>query len=258
MAGFNSNSCTYPNCGRKYSNLPDLIYHIEDEHVDFSPETLSAVENSQPTYVPMSYILKFSTLHPKEKHSEPIASLRQENQLLMVESETSSTDSSESNLNYPKDPNDISNQFREDPSSIKRLICLIPNCNKRYKTINGIKYHIKNCHEKKLEPKKIHKCHCGKSYKTQHSLRAHKTNHYEVPRSLSRKMSQCEIAGSNGYFHEAPKLPSFKGCFTKNALTFNQTDKKISDPFIFQHPREPTFEAGSSKMDQYTNDPYLG
>ena len=54
----------------------------------------------------------------------------------------------------------------EDSEGKKRFLCTVPGCTKRYKNINGIKYHVKNGHNKKEnisgEIKKNYLCHCGK------------------------------------------------------------------------------------------------
>ncbi|XP_069702503.1 location of vulva defective 1 [Periplaneta americana] len=60
----------------------------------------------------------------------------------------------------------------------KPFACPVPGCKKRYKNVNGIKYHSKNGHKKDGKIRKGFKCHCGKSYKTCQGLRNHTTAHH--------------------------------------------------------------------------------
>lgn len=70
----------------------------------------------------------------------------------------------------------------EDSEGKKRFLCTVPGCTKRYKNINGIKYHVKNGHNKKEsstgEIKKNYLCHCGKAYKSQSGLRHHQNTQH--------------------------------------------------------------------------------
>lgn len=72
----------------------------------------------------------------------------------------------------------------EDSEGKKRYMCTVPGCGKRYKNINGIKYHVKNGHNKKEinggnnEVRKSYICHCGKAYKSQSGLRHHQNTQH--------------------------------------------------------------------------------
>ncbi|KAI5729144.1 hypothetical protein M8J77_026013 [Diaphorina citri] len=55
----------------------------------------------------------------------------------------------------------------------KPFACPVPGCKKRYKNVNGIKYHSKNGHKTDGRIYKNFKCHCGKSYKTSQGLKTH-------------------------------------------------------------------------------------
>ncbi|XP_064883542.1 juxtaposed with another zinc finger protein 1b [Oncorhynchus nerka] len=55
----------------------------------------------------------------------------------------------------------------------KPFACPVPGCKKRYKNVNGIKYHAKNGHRTQIHIRKPFKCRCGKSYKTSQGLRHH-------------------------------------------------------------------------------------
>ncbi|XP_058127825.1 mucin-5AC [Anopheles ziemanni] len=59
-------------------------------------------------------------------------------------------------------------------SNEKPFACPVPGCKKRYKNVNGIKYHSKNGHKKDgNRVRKGFKCFCGKSYKTNQRLKIH-------------------------------------------------------------------------------------
>ncbi|XP_037059657.1 juxtaposed with another zinc finger protein 1 isoform X2 [Peromyscus leucopus] len=73
----------------------------------------------------------------------------------------------------------------------KPFACPVPGCKKRYKNVNGIKYHAKNGHRTQIRVRKPFKCRCGKSYKTAQGLRHHTINfHPPVSAEMIRKMQQ--------------------------------------------------------------------
>ncbi|KAK0142206.1 Juxtaposed with another zinc finger protein 1 [Merluccius polli] len=73
----------------------------------------------------------------------------------------------------------------------KPFACPVPGCKKRYKNVNGIKYHAKNGHRTQIRVRKSFKCRCGKSYKTSQGLRHHTINfHPPVSADIIRKMQQ--------------------------------------------------------------------
>ncbi|XP_023673464.1 juxtaposed with another zinc finger protein 1-like [Paramormyrops kingsleyae] len=73
----------------------------------------------------------------------------------------------------------------------KPFACPVPGCKKRYKNVNGIKYHAKNGHRTQIRVRKPFKCRCGKSYKTSQGLRHHTINfHPPVSADIIRKMQQ--------------------------------------------------------------------
>ncbi|KAG0712684.1 Juxtaposed with another zinc finger protein 1 [Chionoecetes opilio] len=55
----------------------------------------------------------------------------------------------------------------------KPYVCPVVGCRKRYKNINGIKYHAKNAHKKDNKVRKPYRCYCGKSYCTNLALKTH-------------------------------------------------------------------------------------
>ena len=111
----------------------------------------------------------------------------------------------------------------EDSEGKKRFLCTVPGCTKKYKNINGIKYHVKNGHNKKEtltgEVKKNYLCHCGKAYKSQSGLRHHQnTQHNLNPSSgvnsgtLNGTVSSSFLSNLNGKkldhnFHSQKSLP---------------------------------------------------
>ncbi|XP_068999070.1 juxtaposed with another zinc finger protein 1b [Embiotoca jacksoni] len=73
----------------------------------------------------------------------------------------------------------------------KPFACPVPGCKKRYKNVNGIKYHAKNGHRTQIRVRKPFKCRCGKSYKTSQGLRHHTINfHPPISADIMRKMQQ--------------------------------------------------------------------
>uniref|UniRef100_A0A3B4ABE2 C2H2-type domain-containing protein n=1 Tax=Periophthalmus magnuspinnatus TaxID=409849 RepID=A0A3B4ABE2_9GOBI len=55
-ASFFSNNCRFGACGLNFDSLAELIVHIEDNHIDTDPRLLEKQEQTQPTYVALSYI----------------------------------------------------------------------------------------------------------------------------------------------------------------------------------------------------------
>uniref|UniRef100_A0A8C4Z549 JAZF zinc finger 1 n=1 Tax=Gadus morhua TaxID=8049 RepID=A0A8C4Z549_GADMO len=64
----------------------------------------------------------------------------------------------------------------------KPFACPVPGYNKRYKNVNGIKYHAKNGHRNQIRARKPFKCHCWKNNKASQGLRHH-TIHFHPPLS---------------------------------------------------------------------------
>ncbi|KAK7082868.1 Juxtaposed with another zinc finger protein 1 [Halocaridina rubra] len=55
----------------------------------------------------------------------------------------------------------------------KPFVCPVIGCKKRYKNVNGIKYHARNAHKKDSKVRKPYRCYCGKSYITNQGLKNH-------------------------------------------------------------------------------------
>ncbi|EDO30319.1 predicted protein [Nematostella vectensis] len=209
MAAFYRYSCLWHGCGKNCTSLLDLIDHIELVHIEKDPRKLEQQESSQPTAIPLSYINSFFTeaarraqkneqalpssdLTPtitehflKRKKSSPptlaFPVIGKSESFEITEEDGNMSDNSDDSLSstdhsFPSDL--IMKAVPMDEGEGKRYVCPMPGCGKRYKNVNGIKYHAKNGHRNEHRPKKQHKCHCGKSYKTQNGLRHHMTNHH--------------------------------------------------------------------------------
>lgn len=235
MAAFYKHICLWPNCGKKCSSLVELIDHIEVIHIDRDPKTLEKQELTQPAAIALSYINCFfaETTRPKkipkqdggshghlsvthDKRSPALKAARKQQVYetntivdddLCSASDAESEDSCNSWSTNTSQDNDlvlsrIAN-IEENREGKRRYICPVKGCGKRYKNVNGIKYHAKYGHNRKLEtkpkiqkssqrlttcvdggdePRKGYKCHCGKSYKSNSGLRHHQnTQHGKKP-----------------------------------------------------------------------------
>ncbi|KAH8278665.1 hypothetical protein KR018_006658 [Drosophila ironensis] len=82
------------------------------------------------------------------------------------------------------------------PGNEKPFACPVPGCKKRYKNVNGIKYHSKNGHKKDGRVRKGYKCHCGKSYKTAQGLKNHAlhTHNAQPDSALNAQLAAAEGA----------------------------------------------------------------
>ncbi|XP_043070718.1 myb-like protein D [Drosophila grimshawi] len=83
------------------------------------------------------------------------------------------------------------------PGNEKPFACPVPGCKKRYKNVNGIKYHSKNGHKKDGRVRKGYKCHCGKSYKTAQGLKNHALiTHNTQPESVLTTQQLAHLAAA--------------------------------------------------------------
>ncbi|CAG9579889.1 unnamed protein product [Danaus chrysippus] len=208
MAVFMINICKFNGCGITFPRLADLIEHIEDVHIDYDPAVIEQKEASQPACIPLSYVLKFFTeasrreiqnmptadvrrrlvsapKTPSVRSSTPTGSEVDEDEM-MSPSEDSNDSwttveeySSEFILRYGVKMNASASSGALGPAAQEKpFACPVPGCKKRYKNVNGIKYHSKNGHKKDGKVKKAYKCQCGKSYKTAQGLKSHSITHH--------------------------------------------------------------------------------
>lgn len=204
MAAFYRYSCLWHGCGKQCTSLLDLIDHIEVVHIEKDPRVLEKQEAAQPAALPLSYINCFFTDAARNaKQKEPGFSVAEPATpspdhgvvkkkrttppkiTLQTISNSDTMDGGDEDGNMSDNSDDswtsdsfasdlVLNAVATDDGEGKRYICPVPGCGKRYKNVNGIKYHAKYGHRKDTNrPKKAHKCHCGKSYKSPSGLRHH-------------------------------------------------------------------------------------
>ena len=230
MAAFYKNVCLWQNCGKKCGSLFDLIDHIEVIHIERDPQILEKQEASQPPAVALSYINGFfsesvvrrrkmaaqavtggsglqSNLTPDKKasalkirqnaNSSDLGDSYFENESHMSDADSDDSCHSWSTTTSNSQDNDFSIFNRlaqtDERDGQKRFVCPVPGCGKRYKNINGIKYHTKRGHQKQDPstggdpssssdpPRKSYKCHCGKTYMSQSGLRHHQNTQHGDP-----------------------------------------------------------------------------
>ncbi|XP_069032203.1 juxtaposed with another zinc finger protein 1a isoform X2 [Embiotoca jacksoni] len=212
-ASFFSNSCRFGGCGLQFESLAELIVHIEDNHIDTDPRVLEKQEQQQPTYLALSYINRFMTdaarreQETMKKKATPKLSLSitggvSRNSTATPPRHTSGSEYDEEEVDYEESDSDESWTTESAISSEsilssmcmnggeeKPFACPVPGCKKRYKNVNGIKYHAKNGHRTQIRVRKPFKCRCGKSYKTSQGLRHHTINfHPPVSTEILRKI----------------------------------------------------------------------
>ncbi|KAM3966909.1 juxtaposed with another zinc finger protein 1 [Aphomia sociella] len=204
MAVFMINICKFNGCGITFPRLSDLIEHIEDVHIDYDPAVVEQKEASQPACIPLSYVLRFFTEAsrreiqslppapdvrrrllsapntPSVRSSTPTGSEMDEDELISPSEDSNDSwttveeYSSEYILRYGVKMNATASSGALGPAAQEKpFACPVPGCKKRYKNVNGIKYHSKNGHKKDGKVKKAYKCQCGKSYKTAQGLKSH-------------------------------------------------------------------------------------
>ncbi|CAH2234380.1 jg23680 [Pararge aegeria aegeria] len=179
MAVFMINICKFNGCGITFPRLSDLIEHIEDVHIDYDPAVVEQKEASQPSCIPLSYVLKFFTeasrreIHnmpaavdvrrrllsapktPSVRSSTPTGSEMDEEDVMSPSDDSNDSwatveeYSSEFILRYGVKMNANASSGALGPAAQEKpFACPVPGCKKRYKNVNGIKYHSKNGHKK--------------------------------------------------------------------------------------------------------------
>ncbi|KAF5305012.1 hypothetical protein FQR65_LT07803 [Abscondita terminalis] len=191
MAVFFKNDCKYNGCGKSFSTLSSLIEHIEGAHLDFDPKVLAGFEVQRPSALPLSYILKYSQCKFGKTSSVDVrmrllqhaskSSLEKLNEYSRYKfSPASSVDEAEI-ISETESSNDswtptkgisfkyvlyadhhfLTNAYKKTPKHLpykeKPYGCSVPGCKKRYKNINGIKYHCKHGHKHFEKLKKVNK-----------------------------------------------------------------------------------------------------
>ena len=261
MAAFYRHVCLWPNCGKKCSSLVELIDHIEVIHIDRDPIALEKQESTQPAAIALSYINCFfaettrpkkipkqdggshghlSVTHDKRSPALKVARKQLANETeaivdddLCSVSDAESEDSCNSwSTNASQDNDLVLNRIahiEENREGKRRYICPVKGCGKRYKNVNGIKYHAKYGHNRKLDSKpklqkhgqrlqvtevneerKGYKCHCGKSYRSNSGLRHHQnTQHGKKSNIVSKESAMVtnEQLHKTHQIHPGVKMP---------------------------------------------------
>ncbi|XP_039490202.1 homeobox protein 9 isoform X2 [Drosophila santomea] len=127
------------------------------------------------------------------------------------------------------------------PGNEKPFACPVPGCKKRYKNVNGIKYHSKNGHKKDGRVRKGYKCHCGKSYKTAQGLKNHALHtHNSQPDSVLNAQLANALAIGDGASAATPVGSS------------NTSSNPIPPPII-QRSNSPSQSLGSLSPSSISN-----
>ncbi|XP_011502010.1 PREDICTED: juxtaposed with another zinc finger protein 1 [Ceratosolen solmsi marchali] len=245
MAVFMLNVCKFNSCGLTFKSLGHLIQHIEETHIDYDPHVVEKTEQQQPPCIPLSYVLRFLTDAARRENIKPAQPTRPNQSCLSasacVKSLTptgSEAEEGEDFVSEPEDSNDSwttleefstdfilrygsrnnasQNVISQSNKDDKPFACPVPGCKKRYKNVNGIKYHSKNGHKNDGKIRKAFKCPCGKSYKTPYGLKNHMAIRHNGSTPLQVKLphasskhrfdSQPDERSSRSGFHKMPKM----------------------------------------------------
>ncbi|XP_017122659.1 homeobox protein 5 isoform X2 [Drosophila elegans] len=132
------------------------------------------------------------------------------------------------------------------PGNEKPFACPVPGCKKRYKNVNGIKYHSKNGHKKDGRVRKGYKCHCGKSYKTAQGLKNHALHtHNSQPDSVLNAQLANALAIGDGASSATPVGSS-------NSAT-SSSSSNPNPPPIIQRSNSPSQSLGSLSPSSISN-----
>ncbi|XP_032576534.1 myb-like protein AA isoform X1 [Drosophila sechellia] len=127
------------------------------------------------------------------------------------------------------------------PGNEKPFACPVPGCKKRYKNVNGIKYHSKNGHKKDGRVRKGYKCHCGKSYKTAQGLKNHALHtHNSQPDSVLNAQLANALAIGDGASAATP-------------VGSSNTSSNPNPPPIIQRSNSPSQSLGSLSPSSISN-----
>lgn len=198
MAVFLLNTCKFDGCGLAFPTLGSLIQHIENSHIETDPPPLEQQEGNQPSSLALSYILKyFSEAAKKEPLDNIRKKARSDSPQISIRSTTpTGSEFGDDEVGSEDEDSDDSYTTQEeftaelilgmmnnlkDDDVDKPFACPVPGCKKRYKNVNGIKYHARHGHRRETRVRKAFRCKCGKSYKTAQGLRNHMVvNHPSV------------------------------------------------------------------------------
>ncbi|PVD35675.1 hypothetical protein C0Q70_02638 [Pomacea canaliculata] len=163
---------------------------------DTDPRSLELQELERPTSLSLSYVLRYFTDAAKREQCElqkkrvrahsPAVSLPESTPTgSEVDDEEMKSDDEDSDDSWTTQEELNSDTIMSMVGCRERVTdgdrpyaCPVPGCKKRYKNVNGIKYHARNGHKKESKIKKSYKCFCGKSYKSLQGLRNHSTQQH--------------------------------------------------------------------------------
>ncbi|KAF7987597.1 hypothetical protein HCN44_003460 [Aphidius gifuensis] len=213
MAVFMLNICKFNSCGLTFKSLGHLIQHIEETHIDDDPDVEQTDQQQQ--CIPLSYALRFLTDSAKRellKTGDYVRTINQTTGSLTNDNKIITPAGSEADegdlTSEPEDSNDSFEELSSDyilrhgtsqgvrvitkssNNADKPFACPVEGCNKRYKNVNGIKYHKKNGHKNDGKIYKAFKCACGKSYKTPYGLKNHAAAQHNNCASMQLKSPQ--------------------------------------------------------------------
>ncbi|KAL7729314.1 hypothetical protein ACLKA6_008892 [Drosophila palustris] len=146
------------------------------------------------------------------------------------------------------------------PGNEKPFACPVPGCKKRYKNVNGIKYHSKNGHKKDGRVRKGYKCHCGKSYKTAQGLKNHALlTHNTQPESVLTTQQLANLAAASA---DPEPVTRCKPAASSGGLVGSNTAPS-NGPGLMQRSNSPSQSLGSlspssSNMSSSTSTSGLG
>ncbi|XP_037955249.1 putative uncharacterized protein DDB_G0286901 [Teleopsis dalmanni] len=255
MAVFLINICKFNGCGITFPSLGDLIQHIEDTHIDYDPKVVEQKEQAQPACLPLSYVLRFISEDARKEnflaagnaagvelkrkiaikhHSYSMSSSNRSNTPTgseMDEDEIVASDSEDSNDSWTTE--EFSSEFimrygsrHSGPTANggigneKPFACPVPGCKKRYKNVNGIKYHSKNGHKKDGKVRKGYKCHCGKSYKTAQGLKNHAiVAHNSTPDTILTQQNVVNVVSNTQLLQRSGSPSQSMGSLSPSSIS---------------------------------------
>ncbi|XP_067946518.1 zinc finger protein GLI1-like isoform X2 [Watersipora subatra] len=204
MAVFMVNGCKFRNCNLVFETLGELIQHIEEAHI----LDVERDDSDHPQSVAMSKILRFYGGAKPKKSLLAIASSKKNrprtNSVMSTSASIRSLTPTSSEYDFDDDDgldsygaldslseaefkgSTTANEQQWAHQLILRMVsskaedeekpfvCPMKGCKKRYKNINGVKYHARNGHRREARlAKAILKCFCGKSFDSTKQLEAH-------------------------------------------------------------------------------------